>query len=105
MEGDDGRLFSPSAARNREPILQVLRRVLPVRGLVLEIAGGSGEHVVHFAAGLPGLEFQHTDPDPAAVSPRGSPMPGLAMSARLFCSMFATRLPRLPRRTRSSAST
>ena len=68
MEGDDGRLFSPSAARNREPILQVLRRMLPVRGLVLEIAGGSGEHVVHFAAGLPGLEFQPTDPDPAAVA-------------------------------------
>ena len=48
-------LTSPSAARNREPILAVLRRVLPARGMVLEIASGTGEHAVHCAAALPGL--------------------------------------------------
>ncbi|MFC3713438.1 DUF938 domain-containing protein [Sphingoaurantiacus capsulatus] len=60
--GEDRRA-SPSVARNREPILDVLRRVLPPRGLVLEIAAGTGEHAVHFAGALPGLDWQPTDPD------------------------------------------
>src|SRR5215470_3537793 len=58
--------FAPAVARNREPILAVLRRVLPARGLVLEIASGSGEHAVYFAAALPHLTWQPTDPDPEA---------------------------------------
>jgi SAM-dependent methyltransferase len=57
---------SPAAERNREPILEVLREHLPERGLVLEIASGTGEHSVHFAAALPDLLFQPTDPDPSA---------------------------------------
>lgn len=57
----DKRIFAPAAARNRGPILDVLRQVLPAQGLVLEIASGSGEHVVHFATALPGLTFQPTD--------------------------------------------
>ena len=57
------RRASPSAARNREPILAVLRRVLPAEGRVLEIAAGTGEHAVHFAAALPDLIWQPTDPD------------------------------------------
>jgi hypothetical protein len=61
-----GALTAPAVARNREPILAVLRRVLPERGLVLEIASGSGEHAVHFAAALPQLTWQPTDPDPEA---------------------------------------
>ena len=61
-----GALTAPAVARNREPILAVLRRVLPERGLVLEIASGSGEHAVHFAAALPRLTWQPTDPDPEA---------------------------------------
>lgn len=59
-------LFSPAAARNREPILDVLRRILPRSGLVLEIASGTGEHAVHFAGALPGLTWQPSDPDETA---------------------------------------
>lgn len=57
---------APAAARNRQPILDVLRPRLPDRGLVLEVASGSGEHALHFAAALPGLVFQPSDPDPEA---------------------------------------
>ncbi|MDP2376105.1 DUF938 domain-containing protein [Reyranella sp.] len=53
---------APATARNRQPILDVLRPRLPAQGLVLEIASGSGEHIVHFAEALPGLVFQPSDP-------------------------------------------
>jgi hypothetical protein len=62
----DTRLHAPSAARNRDPILNVLIRFLPSRGVVLELASGSGEHVMHFAQALPTLTFQPSDPDPQA---------------------------------------
>lgn len=58
---------APAVARNRDPILNVLRRVLPARGLVLEIASGTGEHAVYFAGALPGIIWQPTDPDAAAL--------------------------------------
>jgi hypothetical protein len=58
---------SPAAERNRGPILDVLREVLPERGLVLEVASGTGEHAVHFAAALPKLLFRPSDPEPAAL--------------------------------------
>lgn len=57
---------APWVARNRQPILDVLQPHLPADGLVLEIASGTGEHTMHFAAGLPRLTFQPTDPDAAA---------------------------------------
>ena len=63
-EDAGARLTAPSAARNREPILQALRRHLPPSGTVLEIASGTGEHVAFFAAALPDLQWQPTDPDP-----------------------------------------
>lgn len=63
----DPRLFAPATLRNREPILDILRKILPATGLVLEIASGSGEHVSHFAAALPALTFQPSDPDQDAL--------------------------------------
>ncbi|WP_225767550.1 DUF938 domain-containing protein [Inquilinus sp. Marseille-Q2685] len=62
----DHRQYAPAAARNRDPILAVLRGVLPRTGTVLEIASGSGEHIVHFAAAIPDLVFQPSDPNPEA---------------------------------------
>jgi cyclopropane fatty-acyl-phospholipid synthase-like methyltransferase len=63
----EGALTSPAVARNRDPILAVLRRVLPARGTVLEIASGTGEHAVHFAAALPQITWQPADLDPDAL--------------------------------------
>jgi SAM-dependent methyltransferase len=63
-----GARVSPSTARNREPILAVLREWLPAHGLVLEIAAGAGEHAVFNAAALPGLIWQPTDPDDEALA-------------------------------------
>lgn len=60
--------YAPATGRNREPILAVLRRVLADRGLVLEIASGSGEHAVFFAAALPHLRWQPSDRDPSALA-------------------------------------
>ncbi|MDB5722977.1 MAG: hypothetical protein JWP15_3595 [Alphaproteobacteria bacterium] len=60
MNGD-GRLFAPATERNREPIASVLRQLLPASGMVLEVASGTGEHVVHFARLFPDLIWQPTD--------------------------------------------
>ncbi|MXQ14163.1 DUF938 domain-containing protein [Microvirga makkahensis] len=60
-------LTSPSVARNRDPILNVLGRILPQSGTVLEIASGTGEHAAYFAAALPHLTWQPTDQDDSAL--------------------------------------
>jgi len=96
MTQDDSRQFAPAAQRNREPILAVLREVLPAQGLVLEVASGSGEHAVHFAAAFPNLTFQPSDPDQAALASidawvRESALPNLRPAIRL--DAIATRWP------------
>ena len=58
----DNRQHAPATARNRGPILDVLRLILPLSGPVLEVASGTGEHVVHFARAFPMLEWQPSDP-------------------------------------------
>ena len=57
----NGLPFSPACERNRQPILEALRQVLPEHGTVLEIGSGTGQHVVYFAEHLPGLQWQPSD--------------------------------------------
>ncbi len=59
---------APATLRNRAAIADVLADWLPASGVVLEVASGSGEHVVHFAASFPQLFWQPSDPDPAALA-------------------------------------
>src|SRR5262245_48484825 len=73
------RRFAPAAERNKEPILQVLLRVLPAvppssadGGTLVEIASGSGQHALHFARGLPAWRIQPTDQDPEALESIGA---------------------------------
>lgn len=62
------RRHSPASERNRDPLLGVLRRVLPSRGLLLEIAAGSGQHAAYFSDALRGLTWQPTDPSPESLA-------------------------------------
>jgi hypothetical protein len=68
MPGDGAmtaKRHAPATLRNRDAIVAVLADWLPASGRVVEVASGSGEHIVHFAAAFPGLEWQPSDPDPA----------------------------------------
>ncbi len=62
--GGDARLDFAATKRNRAPMLEHLRAWLPADARVLEVAAGSGQHAVFFAAQLPGVVWQATDPDP-----------------------------------------
>lgn len=62
------RRSAPAALRNRDPISDVLAEWLPTDGIVLEIASGTGEHVVHFAERFPRLQWQPSDIHPDALA-------------------------------------
>lgn len=91
MNGDDPRLYAPAVARNREPIWKMLQTLLPQTGSIVEVASGSGEHIVWFAQQTgPRLTFQPSDPDTAArasidewvaASGLSNVMPALALDA------------------------
>ncbi|MBD1912279.1 MULTISPECIES: DUF938 domain-containing protein [unclassified Leptolyngbya] len=66
MPTPDARLYAPATQRNREPILEVLRQVLPADGTVLEISSGTGEHAIFFAPLLRPRQWLPSDPDPNA---------------------------------------
>src|SRR3954462_14305862 len=60
---------APATLRNREPILAVLKRVLPATGMLLEIASGSGEHAAFITPRLPeGWEWQPSEKNADALA-------------------------------------
>ncbi|MGI0487530.1 DUF938 domain-containing protein [Pantanalinema rosaneae CENA516] len=65
-EFSDARQYAPATQRNRQPILEVLQRVLPPTGTVLEISSGTGEHAVFFAPRLHPRCWIPSDPNPIA---------------------------------------
>lgn len=86
---------SPATARNRDPILAVLREVLPTGARVLEVAAGAGEHAAWMAAALPGVAWTPTDPDAAALASiaawrDAAGLPNLAEPLRLDAADPAT---------------
>ncbi|WP_434299191.1 DUF938 domain-containing protein [Corallococcus exiguus] len=58
---------APATERNREPLLAILREVLPTEGTLLEVASGTGQHAAFFAKAFPGLTWQPTDGDPSSL--------------------------------------
>ncbi|MEG3179270.1 DUF938 domain-containing protein [Sphingomonas sp. LT1P40] len=72
------RKHAPATLRNREAIGEVLAGVLPTSGDVVEIASGSGEHIAYLAGRFPGLNWQPSDPEPAALASIASWCTGLA---------------------------
>ena len=63
----DGRLNAPSALRNAEPIVELVREIAIKPGNALEIASGTGQHVVKLAAALPFLNWQPSDVDETRI--------------------------------------
>jgi hypothetical protein len=57
----DGRLFAPSAERNSAPIVNLVKRIAPQSGKALEIASGTGQHIVQLALSLPNIIWSPSD--------------------------------------------
>lgn len=51
----DARLFAPSAEKNSTPIINLTKQIAPKTGKALEIASGTGQHIVKLALSLPNL--------------------------------------------------
>jgi SAM-dependent methyltransferase len=67
-ETGEAKRFAPAMQRNKDHIVEVLRDVLPAQGVVLEIASGTGEHIVHFARSFPDITWQPSDYDEAGLA-------------------------------------
>lgn len=63
--GEGGRLHAPSAERNAAAICSLVADHAPKEGRALEIASGTGQHVVALAQSSPGLIWQPSDIDAA----------------------------------------
>lgn len=90
----DGRLSAPAAERNRPAITALLKHHAPSAGNALEIASGTGQHVVAFARQMPDLRWHPTEPDPARLSSieayrREANLQNIAMPARLDATQVA----------------
>ncbi|MGL5837896.1 MAG: DUF938 domain-containing protein [Sphingorhabdus sp.] len=69
FDGDgEAKRFAPATQRNRDAIAEVLQDILPTQGVVVEIASGTGEHIVHFASRFPNLDWQPSDYDEASLA-------------------------------------
>ena len=91
------KLRSPAAERNRAPILAELLRVLPPRGIALEIASGTGQHAAHFAAALPDWQWQPSDADPEAIASVDAWCAGIAnVRPALELDVMAAQWPGVP---------
>lgn len=67
-DSGEAKRFAPATQRNREAIAAILADILPASGTILEIASGTGEHLIHFAEAFPGLVWQPSDYDEAGLS-------------------------------------
>ena len=64
VEANEGaKLFAPSAARNLAPIASELAQIAPPRGKTLEIASGTGQHIIAHAKAHPGILWQPSEID------------------------------------------
>jgi SAM-dependent methyltransferase len=92
FDGDaEAKRFAPATERNRDAISAVLSEILPQSGTVLEVASGTGEHIVHFAAAFPHLRWQPSDYDEAGLSSiaawaRESGLPNILPPVRIDAS-------------------
>ncbi len=91
------RRHSPAAERNRAPILAELVRLLPARGVALEIASGTGQHAAHFAAALPAWQWQPSDGDERSLASIDAWCEGLAnVQPPLALDVLAPAWPGVP---------
>lgn len=77
---------SPASDRNKVPILAELLQRLPATGQALEVAAGTGQHAAHFAAALPGWQWQPTEPEApmhAVIAARCAGLPNVAAPVAL----------------------
>ena len=86
------RHFHPTAERTKEPICAALRALLPRKGVVLELASGSGQHIVHFADQMPNLSWQPSEISSASLA-----------SIRSWISYAGSKNVRVPMRLDASA--